>query len=638
MSDTSHLSPPHTPVSSVASSFLSFSPDAPRTPRTPLSSTIGSPTGDATPKASRDDPLSELALDAPPTRGSFRLEPPPASRRRTRKEPESSSQEGARQEPATALTSSVASFGSRNPFAAFVGAESNLSGDPPASLSSSSILCDAYSSASASSASSSSRSASRSAKDGSLLDRAPLAPSPSSAASSALDTSLEALGLDSHADMSSAWQDELYSSLSESSPVEPAFPPRIPRLSFQSPSPEQLRRGAGGSPGSPRRARKSAAASPRHPFGRSSAPSSSASPSYSPKRSPRRASPRTMSSCGSPTRPRTLVHPSSALSSPSLTSSALEAFQLDPTSPIQPHRSPPKLRPFGLPLPSLSSSFIRQRAPPPKPPVLDNGARMTAADREAVARRARRDAKRVARSEQDRAAAERAARSAAGINLEELDRFFGCTPRRGKAMRGGYEDVALQEGVVGGGGGRGGGGEREEKAWREVEEFRGLLDNDGEGDDAQAQDRRRASLDEVCSVSSDDEGSGFDVRTRRGPPPPLFAPSPYSTSTSSRTRSHSYASSTFSLDDAASALDARISLASPINLSCTVLPSLLSSPSPSSASSPHHRSPSPSPYGSFDSSSSWASSHASFGPRSSSLPVKDLVESDGRREGGAWGL
>ncbi|KPV75132.1 uncharacterized protein RHOBADRAFT_53157 [Rhodotorula graminis WP1] len=634
MSDTSHLSPPHTPVSSVCSSFLSFSPDAPRTPRTPLSSAIGSPGGDVTPKASRDDPLGELALDAPPARGTFRLEPPPASRRRTKQAAEPLSRELAQQEPSTSVvTSGVGSFSSRNPFAALIGADPHTSTKSTSSSSSSGVYHYAALSAAASSASGSSRSASRSPKvddlaaiDELLLGYASRGPSSSSAASSALDTSLEALGLDSQTDMSSAWQDELYSSLSESSPVEAAFPPRIPRLSFQAPSPEQLRCGTGGgSPGSPRRARKTAMSSPRHPFGRSATASSSASPTYSPRRSPRRTSPRKVSPRDSPTRPRALVYTSSTRTSPSLTSPAIEAFQLAPTSPVQPPRSSHKLLPFALPLSSLSSSFTRHRSSPPKPSGLDKSARSTAADRDSAAYRARRAAKDAAWAERDRAAAARAGRAVDGINVEELDRFFGVTPRRGKAIRGGYVDVALEEGVVGASGGRRRGGEGEEQAWRRAEEFRGLLDDDAERDAQLARDGRRTSFGDVGNVSSDDECSGFDVRTRRGPPPPLFTSSTFSTSSSSRARSHSYASSSFSLDDAASALDAHISLASPIDLSCTSLPSLLPSISPSPFSPMYPSaspSASPSPYGSFDSSSSWASSQASFGPRSSSLPVK----------------
>jgi len=641
--DSSHLSPPLTPVSSVASSFLSFSPEAPRTPRTPLSSTIGSPNGDATPKASRYDPLSELAFDPPPTRTAFRLEPPPAARRRARKPAESSAHEDAHQAQGFDLASSFGSFSSRNPFAALVGDGSGISSGSSASPSSSGASSDVTSSTAASSPLGVSASARGPTMeddlDGAadaLFLRASLGPGLSSTASSALDTSLAALGFDSEADLSSAWQDELYSSLSESSPVEPAFPPRIPRLSFQAPSPEQLRRSAGGSAGSPRRARKAATSSPRHPFGRSAAASSTASASYSPKRSPRRPSPRKSTPCDSPTRPRTLAGPACALTQTSLTSPALEAFQLDPTSPIQPHRSPPpppKLGPFGLPLPSLSSSLIRPRTSPPKPLGPGEAARAAASaaasERAAAAQRDRRAAKSAARAERDRAAAERAARAVDGINVEELDRFFGITPRRAKAMRGGYEDVAFEEGVVGGSAGLRRRDEREQAAWREAEEFRGLLDDDLEGDTASVHVGRRADSDMSSAPSSDDESSGFDVRTRRGPPPPLFASSvSTSTSSSSRARSHSYASSTFSLDDAASALDARISLASPIDLSCTSLPSLLPSPSPSSAFCPGYRTPSPSasPYGSVDSSSSWASSQASFGPRSSSLPLKGQVK------------
>ncbi|GAA5838094.1 hypothetical protein JCM9279_004124 [Rhodotorula babjevae] len=647
MSDTSHLSPPHTPVSSVASSFLSFSPEAPRSPRTPISSAISSPTGDATPKASRDEPLSELALEAPPTRTAFRLEPPPPSRRRTKKAGESSSQEVA--QASLSFGGSIGSFGSRNPFAALVAAESYLSSASPTSASSSTVLHD--SSWSASSASSSSRSAPRSVKEDDLEGvgrspdaRAPLAPGLPSAASSALDTSFDVLGLDSEADLSSAWQDELYSSLSESSPVEAAFPPRIPRLSFQAPSPEQLRRSAGASAGSPRRARRAASSSPRHPFGRSAAPSSSTSAPYSPKRSPRRSSPRKVSPCDIPTRTRTLAGPATVLNQSSLSSPALEAFQLDPTSPIQPRRSPPpKLGPFGLALPSLSSSLLRSRASPPKPLGPEGSVRAAAAATASTAgasaaKQERRAAKSAARAERERAAAERAARAVDGINVEELDRFFGITPRRGKAMRGGYDDVAFQEGVVGAGAGSRRQNEREEKAWREAEEFRRLLDDALEDDAARGSGRPRAASSASSRSSSDDERSGFDVRTRRGPPPPLFTSTSLAHPSSSRTRSRSYASSTFSLDDAASALDACISLASPIDLSCTVLPSLLSSPSPAPSPSPvsstDYRSPAPSAslYGSFASSSSWASSQASFGPRSSSLSVKGPVGSSGRRQ------
>lgn len=499
-----------------------------------------------------------MAVDMP--RRPFRLEPPPASRRRAKRAADARSQVDTR----------IPQLSSRNPFAALVAPDSVESVGSDASTPSSTGTGDSSTASSSSSASTPTQDSNEDddivVYDGSFVNPVHSSRGPPGLCLSTLDTSLQALGLCDEGDVSSAWEDELYSSLSEASPVESAFAPRIPRLSFQAPSPEQPRRSPRALAASPRRPRKATQPSPHHPFGCAGA-AMPASPSRSPKRSPRRSSPRKTSPNDSPSRPR--ISSSSALSS--LSSPALEAFQLDPTSPIQLRRSPPKLRPFGVPLPSLSTSLIRPRTSPLKL----HSSNATTLD----AKQARREAKRAARAEQDRAAAERANRSLDGIDLDELDRFFGITPKRGKASRGGY-----------GGEGRRG-GEREQRAWRDAEEFRGLLD----GDDCEASGEEWTA---VRASGDDDDLSGFDVCTRRGPPPPLFLHG------STPSRSYSFASSDGSLDDAASALDARVSLASPIDLSCTSVPSLCPSPFQSPSASPS----SATPHGSVDSVSSQGSS------------------------------
>ncbi|BGP47615.1 hypothetical protein JCM10450v2_003480 [Rhodotorula kratochvilovae] len=540
-------SPPHTPVSSLAPSFLSFSPEAPRTPSNISPYTPSIHDVDTTPRACRLALVDALKQDA--QKSVFRLEPPPASRRRARKEPPALVL--SEKDERDALQSSAGSFGSRNPFAAILAKElaeeSSGSSGSSRSARSSSSSANGASPATATSSSSSSMltPTHESAAEDDLIvyDGTFVMPAPSSAASGwsgvsvvTLDASFDALGLGDDGDISSAWEDELYSSLSEASPVELAFPPRIPRLEFQAPSPEQKARAARDGAGSPRRARKTATTSPRHPYRRSS---TAAPTSPSPK--------------------RTAL---SALSSPEL-----DAFQLDPTSPIQRLEqcpTPPKLLPFGLR--TLPASLTRPRFTSPPKPSSSSPHALESKD-------SRRTAKRAARAERDRVADARAReRAKDGIDMEELDRFFGITPKRGKALRGGYADVADAEGVVGAGGVGRSAEDPEDKAWRKVEEFRGLLDAAGDEDDD--------AMDDVVygGMTSEDDAELARSSGRRRPPPPLHLAS----SSTVRARSASVSSSIISFDDAASALDARITLASPIDLSSVSLPALLPPHSPSS--------------------------------------------------------
>ncbi|GAA5903466.1 hypothetical protein JCM5296_006262 [Sporobolomyces johnsonii] len=306
---------------------------------------------------------------------------------------------------------------------------------------------------------------------------------------------LEALGLASDGDASSAWEEELYSSLSDSAPPSPTIDrPRIPTAPW---SPSKTPRTCSSSP---RRVRKTPT-TPCHPF-RSSHSSPRLSPRHSPRHSPRY-SPRR-----SPA--RSCSRPSSALHSPSLSPArgrsstlvsssssvySVHGFRFVPTSPISGRTglSPsPRIRNT----PSKSTPRSRSKTPGSK-----SKARLHL-ESKLEERSARRTAQLLREAAED---GRPRAKTAEGFDLEALDEFFGITAAHGKAMRGGYGAIATREKMVGRKG--------EEESWRKVDEFRALL-RTGETDTEEEEEH------ELDSNGSEGDGArGARGHPRRRPPP-----------------------------------------------------------------------------------------------------------------------
>ncbi|BGP31585.1 hypothetical protein JCM10296v2_003357 [Rhodotorula toruloides] len=508
-------SPPRTPISSTASSFLSFSPEAPATPHEAggLSPSVYS-FDDATPRASRTRILSNLNGDVPPV-------------------------------PRLQLPSSARRFGSRNPFAAMLAAEASESTSSRSSTSE-----DDGHPTSRSSTPATSSDDDLVVFEGCFVNPAdPFTPAPrSSSLAAAWDAcsvvdSLQAMGIDEDGDISSAWEDELYSILSESSPLSPS----LPVAALQSPFLATGRLPSPRSPQPPKSPRKTRSphhpASPRrHPFKRSTTETTiHASPRKSPQRSPRR-SPHPP---GSPSKtrrmpPANLLSPAFAPSSSS-SSPDCPAFNIDPTSPVaaQPLRSKRSLAFL-----SLGSTGKSRREKPPPLPRASSVAHFPPSPRKSLKKKPTTPRRRRERNG-DKSSPPRSARTADGIDLDELDRFFGITPKLAKAMRGGYEDVVMQERLA--------------KTGRNgmdiVEDFRGLLDTMYSSDDGAGATR----------TSSSPRSSP----RRRPPPLDLSHSSPHSRAsswTSSSLSADDESASPLFDDDDASALDACIHLASPVIL------------------------------------------------------------------------
>ncbi|GAA6024287.1 hypothetical protein JCM10207_008737 [Rhodosporidiobolus poonsookiae] len=516
--------PPLTPVTSTASSFLSFSPEAPHTPYSP----------ERTPRAQRRLSAPGWSPIKSSTSSAFDFGAPP-QRNRTASLTGSSllSPVGSSLlSPVSGIfgdnfapSPSTTTLFSRNPFAAILAAQS-------ASLEQSSSTSRPQASHSSDSSSSSSSNASTPTQgsleddvviyDGSFVNAVDSLVFPSWASGPPTGDSvlLGALSTVGYGDASSAWGEELYSSLSDSAPASPFTLGARRGL----PSPSKTPR-AGSS--SPRKRHKS----PKHPYH-----ASSSSPVSSPRRSApsppsrSRRSPRHSGNVSS-RRPSAVARFSPVRASASL----VDGFQLHPTSPLH-----PKQRDSGLPFSNfalVTGPFARFSPPRTKRSKSKSRAVLALED------------KLVARAERRRARIERElaeegrpiARTAEGFDAEALDLFFGTTPKMAKALRGGYAGVAAAEGLL-----RGGDEGEERERWRRDEEFRALLD---------AADEEDADVSSAAEVETEEEDDlPASQRRRRHRPPPLTL------AHSSHSRSGSTASS-FHADQ--SALSSPSSSASP---------------------------------------------------------------------------
>ncbi|GAA6063046.1 hypothetical protein JCM10212_001109 [Sporobolomyces blumeae] len=317
-------------------------------------------------------------------------------------------------------------------------------------------------------------------------------------------------------DTSSAWEDELYSSLEDGpfgSTDEPVVtdvsPPVTPVLSVTPASPDtdctpRARTGTrsqrSGLPPSPS-SRDVLAPTPlpqttRHHAGsprRRSGPTSpgsrrssriASSPSSSTPRRGRRSSlyPSPSSSKGMATLRNSPTGQSSSLVSP-------DGFAFVPTSPLgsSSHSSlhrrlagPTSRRP-----PSSSSK------PTSFPRAKSNARRHV---EQAIMERTTRRAARLAR---ERAEEGRPlTRTAEGFDAEALDLFFGVTRANAKARNGGYQGVATR------------GGDRldvEKDSWSQVDEFKALLDRRQEGDGVNGEAESSSRSSESGTVTADEE-------------------------------------------------------------------------------------------------------------------------------------
>ncbi|GAA6041407.1 hypothetical protein JCM8097_005234 [Rhodosporidiobolus ruineniae] len=514
---------PTLPLSSTASSFLSLSPDP---PVTPSSAALYSPEG--TPRATRPRsttstppsfPFPEIKL-ATPLKGQ-NLDLTPAS--------DIFGDRGF--SPSSATT-----FGSRNPFAVLLAAQSSSSptstfssgtsfgsSAPPPALDAPNVLSSPSSAASsASTPTQGSTEDDLVVYDGAFVNQLDPLPSWAAGGGDGDDSPIfEGFGIvtpgfsigGGDGDASSAWEDELYASFSDSAPSSPS-------CARMSPS-KTPRSGAS----SPRKARRTpVTASPRHhPF--RAASRASGSPRKSAPGSPARSRPLSRSTSGTGRSP---FFTTAASLSPPLSSASLhDGFQLHPTSPVGQQQNPPSYFPFSN-LASIPAAIRltppRSRKSPPSPgkktPRSSSGSKSTFSSLEAkLAARAERRRARLARelAEEGRPIA----KTAEGFDLEALDRFFGVTPKQAKAMRGGYEDVARREGMLGSSAGRSG-EEEERERWRKVEEFTGLLACADEAEEEEVLMRDASEDGDVSSAAETDDDLFHPARStfsRRRPPP-----------------------------------------------------------------------------------------------------------------------
>ncbi|GAA5836349.1 hypothetical protein JCM11251_001470 [Rhodosporidiobolus azoricus] len=494
--------PPVTPISSTASSFLSFSPDGPDTP----SASIYSP--ESTPRAHHrrpSAPTSRMFSSSSP----IKLEAPPQRRRaESLSTLLSSSTPGDIFGDGIDISPVTVDFSSRNPFAAFVTARST---SPSSSFSTSpsnaSSLPDVSTSSPTGSSSSSLSNASTPTQD-SLDDD--LVVYDGNFIGQEGDVVFEGFGVVNTGDLSSSWEDELYSSLSDSAPSSPTTSrPFYPASPSKTPRLRSPRKGA------------STAPSPRHPFRHGSTTSPAR---RSPHRS-RASSPAVSRPQSRAARPATSRTSSSTSPGPAQLDSG---FQLLPTSPVyQQQREQASRSPFSnfalAPSPFSRFSPPKSRKSPTSQrktttSSVKNGAAFALEQK--LAARAQRRQERLVREQAEEGRP--LPRTAEGFDLEALDRFFGVTPKHGKAMRGGYGGLAVQEGMVGS-------EAVEAEQWRRVEDFRSLL--------AQEETTDEDGYLSSAADLSDTEDDFHDQHrsTRRRPPPLTLAHSSHSRSASAST-------------------------------------------------------------------------------------------------------
>ncbi|GAA5884067.1 hypothetical protein JCM6882_002122 [Rhodosporidiobolus microsporus] len=480
--------PPVTPISSTASSFLSFSPEAPDTP----SPSLYSP--QTTPRAYRRRP-SAPAFQVFGSNSPIKLEAPP---QRRRAESVSTFDSGAASNifgDCVDISPVTVDFASRNPFAAFVSAaptspSSSFSTSPADSSCPPDLSTNSPSASSLSSLSNASTPTQDSLDDDLVVYDGEFIGQDAAVV-------FQGFGVVNTGDLSSSWEDELYSSLSDTAPSSPttsrpyypSSPCKTPRVGSTSP-----RKGSRSAP------------SPRHPFRHSS-----------PRHSPRPSAPGSPSASRSRSRAGTI--PSTVPGSAQLDS----GFQLCPTSPVyQQQREQAGRFPFSnlAPSPFIRFAPPRSRKSPSAAAKTSGGSSkkgVAAGTEDKAAARARRRQERLDREQAEDGRSQR--RTQEGIDLDALDRFFGVTPKHAKALRGGYAGVAAAEGMVGS-------AAEEAERWRRVEEFRSLLDQgdatDEDGDVSSAADASEAEDNFLDSQRS----------TRRRPPPLTLAHSSHSRSAS----------------------------------------------------------------------------------------------------------
>ncbi|BGP20638.1 hypothetical protein JCM10213_007174 [Rhodosporidiobolus nylandii] len=489
--------PPHTPVSSTASSFLSFSPDAPATPSSSLYSS------EATPRALR----TAIMLEAPP-QGRMRSAEPVCS------------PSGDVFDDTYGVSPASTTFSSRNPFAAILAAQSSSPSSASTSpASSSGVPGISHTSGSSASSSSNASTPTQGSEDddvvvfeGAFVNPAALPAWPGDEDDDVSSVLFEAFGVVDGGDTSSTWEDELYNSLSESSPTSPST---FANRSWHPSSPSKSPRSGSSSPRKPRRT----AASPRHhPFRHASR---TASPIHSPRRSTPVSPARSRPLSRSPSSTTTILV-GSALSystTPALQSAQVDGgFHLHPTSPVYQHQQQQQ-RSLHLPFMNLTlapSPSIRLTPPKSRKTATfpSTGGSKTSRsksksrgvlnlDDKLAARAERRKVRQVRELAED---GRSVARTAEGFDAEALDRFFGITLKHAKALKGGYGDVAVREGMVGV-------EEHEADSWRKVEEFRALLARE----EASEEDADMSSVTEA-SDAGDYAPSSRSCRPR---PPPL---------------------------------------------------------------------------------------------------------------------
>jgi len=111
-----------------------------------------------------------------------------------------------------------------------------------------------------------------------------------------------------------------------------------------------------------------------------------------------------------------------------------------------------------------------------------------------------------------------------GFDAEALDLFFGVSKSVVKARKGGYEEIAMNQGILRG---RRRGGDEEREQWRKVEEFRGLLDRGEEEEEEEEEfDEREEEVEDkeeilhIRSIAPTDSSTASSTELFLTLPPP----------------------------------------------------------------------------------------------------------------------